>query len=248
MSALPLTGRVALVTGVSRRIAIGHAVAERLTSLGATVVASGFPEHDAAMAWGGEPPLDGVEGRDLAEVGAPEALVDAVVDRHGALDVVVAAHARSSDQPFGSLTADELDGCWAANVRSIVLLAQRFAARHERSRPGGRLVWFTSGQHLSPMQGELAYAISKGALHQMTWSLADALAAHGIVANCINPGPVDTGYATGDVHESVRRRFPSGRWGQPSDVANLVEFLVRDEGAWIQGQVLDSEGGFRRWG
>jgi 3-oxoacyl-[acyl-carrier protein] reductase len=160
----------------------------------------------------------------------------------------VAAHARSSDQAFGEVTADELDRCWAANVRSIVLLAQRFARRHDPSRTGGRLLWFTSGQHRSPMHGELAYAVSKGALHQMTWSVADALADQGIVANCINPGPVDTGYATGAVHDGVRRRFPAGRWGQPSDVANLVEFLVRDEGAWISGQVLDSEGGFRRWG
>ncbi|MEY2591009.1 MAG: 3-oxoacyl-[acyl-carrier protein] reductase [Acidimicrobiaceae bacterium] len=85
-----------------------------------------------------------------------------------------------------------------------------------------------------------------GALHQMTMSVADALIDAGIVANCINPGPVDTGYATGAVHAAVAKRFPSGRWGTPDDIANLVAFLVSDEGEWIQGQVLDAEGGFRR--
>jgi 3-oxoacyl-[acyl-carrier protein] reductase len=96
------------------------------------------------------------------------------------------------------------------------------------------------------MARELPYAISKGALHQMTRSLADALIDAGIVANCINPGPVDTGWADPELNAAVAARFPAGRWGTPADVANLVAFLCRDEGAWIVGQVLDSEGGFRR--
>ena len=96
------------------------------------------------------------------------------------------------------------------------------------------------------MDGELAYAVSKGALHQMTGSVAHALVPARIVANCINPGPVDTGYAPPEVIEAVERRFPDRRWGQPDDVANLIAFLVSDAGAWIRGQVIDSEGGFDR--
>ena len=68
----------------------------------------------------------------------------------------------------------------------------------------------------------------------------------GITVNCINPGPVDTGYAQGAVHAQVAAMFPAGRWGQPDDVARLVAWLVSDEAAWITGQVLNSEGGFRR--
>jgi 3-oxoacyl-[acyl-carrier protein] reductase len=98
------------------------------------------------------------------------------------------------------------------------------------------------------MPDEVPYAVTKCALHQMTATIAEALADAGIAANCINPGPVDTGYASGAVHEEIARRFPSGRWGTPADVANLVAFLVSDEGGWIQGQVIDSEGGFRRFG
>ena len=64
----------------------------------------------------------------------------------------------------------------------------------------------------------------------------------------MNPGPTDTGWATPELAELVARSMPFGRWGAPGDVANLVAFLVADDGAWITGQVIDSEGGFRRAG
>lgn len=247
---LALSGRVALVTGVSRRIGIGIGVAERLTVLGASVYATGWPPHDADQPWGEDPigaaPFP-IERHDLSDPAVPAALVDAAVARFGALDVVVAVHARSSHASLGDLDAAELDRCWAVNVRSVIQLAQRFAAVHDPTRPGGRMLWFTSGQHLQPMEGELPYSVTKGALHQLTGSLAVSLSASGIVANCINPGPVDTGYLSGEDHARVAAMFPSGRWGTATDVANLVAFLVSDEGAWIQGQVLNSEGGFDRF-
>lgn len=250
----PLAGRVALVTGVSRSIGIAATLAQRLHRLGATVVATGWVPHDSEMTWGADPVTAlpfAIGQHDLEDPHAPGRLIDEVVDEHGRIDIVVATHARSSHQPLTEVTATELDRCWAANVRSIVLLAQRFAERHEPApadhTPTGRMIWFTSGQHIAPMDGEIAYAVSKGALHQMTRSVDHALAARRIVANCINPGPVDTGYAPPDVHRQIASMFPDGRWGTPSDVANLVGFLVSDEGAWIRGQVIDSEGGFQRW-
>jgi 3-oxoacyl-[acyl-carrier protein] reductase len=249
-----LDGRVAFVTGVSRPVGIGASVARRLHDHGATVVATGWPPHDAEMPWGGQR-LDDMPfevGRhDLEDPSVPASLIDGVFDAHGRLDIVAAVHARSSHQAFADVTAAELDRCWAANVRSIVLLAQRFAARHapapDGAPPTGRMVWFTSGQHLAPMDDEIAYAVSKGALHQMTRTLDRALSGSRIVANCINPGPVDTGYASGSSRTAVAARFPDRRWGSPDDVADLVAFLVADEGAWIRGQVIDAEGGFRRW-
>ena len=258
--AAPLAGRVALVTGVSRRVGIGFALVRRLLDEGASVLATGWSPHDAEMPWGeddeGADALASLAGpdrlaaltADLEDPTVPAALVAATVERFGAIDVLVATHARSSRSGLAELTADELDRCWAVNARATLLLVQAFGAAHDGGRPGGRVVLFTSGQHLGPMPGELPYSVTKGAVHQMTASLADALADTGVTVNCINPGPVDTGWAVraDGLYEEVAARFPSGRWGQPEDVANLVAFLVGDQGGWITGQVLDSEGGFRR--
>jgi 3-oxoacyl-[acyl-carrier protein] reductase len=104
----------------------------------------------------------------------------------------------------------------------------------------------TSGQDLGPMRNEVAYATAKGALASITRTLADDLADRGITLNTVNPGPVDTGYAGPDAYEAVRRRFPQGRWGDPDDPARLIAWLATDEAAWITGQVINTEGGFRR--
>jgi 3-oxoacyl-[acyl-carrier protein] reductase len=138
-----------------------------------------------------------------------------------------------------------LDAHWAVNTRSAILLAQAFAAQHD-GRPGGRIIFMTSGQDLGPMRDEVAYAMTKGALASITRTLADQLADRAITLNAVNPGPVDTGYAPPDAYEAVRRRFPQGRWGEPDDPARLIAWLATDEAAWITGQVINTEGGFRR--
>ena len=267
---LPLRGRVALVTGVSRRAGIGYAIARRLAGLGASLVIHHYAPHDRDQPWGADPGgLEAVIGgvtealadpdaavwdqeADLSDPDSPPRLVESAAATSRFLDILVCNHARSGgDGPLGTLTAEMLDAHWAVNTRASILLAQVFAAQHDNSRPGGRIVFMTSGQDLGPMTGEVAYAASKGALASITRTLADQLADRGITVNTVNPGPVDTGYAAfpdqPDVHEIVRRHFPSGRWGTPDDPARLIAWLVTDEAAWITGQVINSEGGFRRW-
>jgi 3-oxoacyl-[acyl-carrier protein] reductase len=181
----PLGGRVALVTGVSRRIGIGMAVVRCLAGLGADLVVTSWTAHDREQPWGADP---------------------------GGLDAVMAGLRAGA----GDLA-------------------------------GGRVVLVTSGQQLGPMPDELAYATSKGALVAITPTLADTLADRGITVSTVNPGPTDTGYADEAVRERVATRFPGGRWGAPDDVARLVAWLCTDEAAWVTGQVINSEGGFRRY-
>ena len=254
----PLTGRLAIVTGVSRRVGIGFAIAQRLLADGASVFVQSWTAHDEAQPWGADDDIDalirslghsdrvGHLEADFAEPDAPAQVVAAAHERFGGVDILVANHARSSKQSLEELTATELDLAWAVNARATLLLVQAFAARHDDARPAGRVVLFTSGQHLAPMANELPYSVSKGAIHQMTLSLADHLADRRITVNAINPGPTDTGWADSERNEAVVRSMPFGRWGAPTDAANLVGFLVSDDGAWVTGQVINSEGAFRR--
>ncbi|MDO3704756.1 SDR family oxidoreductase [Micromonospora sp. C28SCA-DRY-2] len=251
-----MTQRVALVTGVSRRIGIGAAVARTLAADGWRLLLTGLPEFDEAQPYGGDP--DGVPAllaelgdvaayhrADLLDPAAPAALVGEAVSRYERLDAVVAVHAYSTHTPLGALEATEIDRHLLVNVRATLLLAQAFAAAFTAGS-GGRLVLFSSGQRLGPMPGELAYAASKAAVENLTVQLAPLLMPGGITVNCVNPGPTDTGYAPPEVQEAVARLFPGGRWGTPQDAARLVRFLCSPDAGWITGQVIDSEGGFRR--
>lgn len=183
---------------------------------------------------------------DLRADGGPAQIVDWAIAEHGQLDVVIANHAWSTQTSLGTLTAADIDAHLQTNVTATLLLIQAFAMRWPAGREGGRIVLFSSGQRLGPMPSELAYVASKGALEALTLSLSDALMDRGITVNCINPGPTDTGYAGPAAHEAVRQRMPLGRWGRPDDAARLVSWLCSTDASWITGQVIDSEGGFRR--
>lgn len=259
---VPLRGRTALVTGVSRRHGIGYAIARRLAAFGASVYLHHHVEHDREQLWGADD-LEAVRtgvaqqlvgdarlgdsGGDLSDPDGPDRLVDAAVERFGRLDVLVCNHARNgSDGALGELDARMLDGHYAVNARASILLAQAFARQHS-GQPSGRVVLLTSGQQQGPMPGEVAYAASKGALAEITTTLADQLADAGITVNTVNPGPVDTGYLDEQTWRSIRPMFPLGRYGEPDDPARLIAWLATDEAGWITGQVLNTEGGFGRW-
>ncbi|MFI7094018.1 SDR family oxidoreductase [Streptomyces lydicus] len=262
---LPLRGRTALVTGASRRRGIGYAVARRLAAYGASVYLHHHVPHDAGQPWGADPGgpeavTDGVRElaapgavvahgpADLARPDTPARLIDTAAEALGGpLDILVANHALSGrDGPLDAVDAAMLDAHWATDTRSVILLAQAYARRRAPGLPGGRIVLMTSGQDQGGgMPDEVAYGLAKGALASATRTLATALAGLGVTVNTVNPGPVDTGYAVGALRARVAGRFPGGRWGAPDDPARLIAWLATDEAAWITGEVINSEGGFR---
>ncbi|MCQ1948731.1 SDR family oxidoreductase [Arthrobacter sp. zg-Y859] len=268
MTPPPLTGRTAVVTGVSRRRGIGFAVAARLADMGASLYLQHFAPHDADQPWGAEDineVMDLLRARlqpgarlahgehDFAAPEAPDALISDARAALGHLDILICNHARNGgDGRLQALDAAMLDMHWAVNARSVLLATARFADQHD-GRAGGRVIWFTSGQLLGPMPGEIAYCTSKAALAGITPSVAADLADRGILLNTVNPGPVNTGYLdpeTADrpleVLDDVGSRFPGGRIGAPDDPARLIAWLVSDEGRWVVGQTISTEGGFRR--
>jgi 3-oxoacyl-[acyl-carrier protein] reductase len=244
----------ALVTGVSRRAGIGFAIARRLLDRGDRVVVHSWAPHDAGQPWGaddvdavlaglGRPPH---VSTDLAAPEAPAALVTAAREAVGPLTTLVVDHARSATGRLEDVTAAELDLSFAVNARAAVLLVQAFAAQYEPSAGPGAVVLFTSGQHRGPMAGEIPYALSKGAVQQITATLADAVAGRGITVNCVNPGPTDTGWAGPDQAALVAAAMPRGRWNTPDEAAAVVAWLTGPDARSVTGATIDAEGGFRR--
>ena len=245
------------MTGASRRVGIGAGIARHLVAEGAIVMLHSWSPHDEEQPWGAD--IGGVaallselrqaggtvehQPADFADPAAPGEVIQTTIDRFGRLDVVVANHARSSNQSLEQLTAAEVDLAYAVNVRATLLLIQGFAARHD-GQGGGRVILFTSGQYHEAMPAELPYIASKAALRELTPSLAVALMARGITVNCVDPGPNDTGYAGDQTVAAVAARNPGGRWGTPDDTARLVTWLVSDDASWVTGQVIASDGGW----
>lgn len=250
----PLSGRAAVVTGVSRRKGIGFATAKRLAQFGADLLVQSLVSYDDSQPWGSDSIgslLDELRAEgsrvehieaDFMDPDAPRRVVQAGVEAFGKVNILVANHAYSRNGSLEELTAEEIDAHLIANVRGSLLLVKEFAAHYGKG-PGGRVILLTSGQHLGPMPGELAYIASKGALHQLTQSLSAHVVARGITVNTVNPGATDTGWAPADLYEQLRATHPQGRWGQPEDAARLIAWLCTDDAQWVTGQVINSTGG-----
>ena len=254
-----LRGKVALVTGASRRRGIGTAICRALAAEGADVFFTHWVPFDRTQPVGGEPgfpaelqeELSGTGVRaesmeiDLSLPDSPERLLDEVAGRVGRPSILVNNAAYSTRDGFERLDAATLDAHYAVNVRATALLSVHFARRYAGG-PGGRIVNLTSGQSLGPMPGELAYAATKAAVEALTVTLAAEVGHKGITVNAVDPGPTDTGWMTGELERELAPKFALGRLGEPEDAARLVAFLASEEAAWITGQVIHSEGGFLR--
>lgn len=254
----PLAGRVALVTGASRAIGIGAAICRRFADDGADIAFTHFLSYDKEMYGSPEDGPDRLRREleekgvrvtsidiDLSQPAIAGGLFDRVVESLGPVDILVNNAAYSTHDSWDTLTEASLDRHIAVNYRATAMLTVEFARRFEKGE-GGRIINFSSGQHLGPMPDELAYAGSKGAIIAFSTSVAPALATRGITINVVNPGPTDTGWIDDDLAKALLTFSPFGRIGQPDDAARLVAFLASDEAAWVTGQVINSEGGFLR--
>lgn len=182
-----LERRVVIVTGASRRIAIGAAIVRRLAADGAAILLHAWAPHDAEQPWGadadgpaaliGELREQGARVKhvsaDLADPESPAALVEAARDAFGHVDAVVANHARSSGPALEELTAAELDRSYAVHTRSTLLLVKAFAAQHDDRRRGGRVLLFTSGQYHGAMPAGGRWSTPADTARLVAWLLSD---------------------------------------------------------------------------
>ncbi|MCL2421971.1 MAG: SDR family oxidoreductase [Defluviitaleaceae bacterium] len=260
-SSLRLDGKKILITGVSRPMGIGATLARRFAEAGAEIVVHGFSDYDmttshlTAMPNGTETVVQqlndlglnvtALPSSDLEVPGNAENIVADAVTKLGSLDGLVLNHTNGDSVEIGSWTPEHIDPILHVNVRASMMMIQAFAAQADITKDNA-ITLFTSGQYLGPMVGEIAYAVSKEAVICLCRQTAHLLGDKSIRVNCVNPGPNDTGYCFGETYDDIAKLFPAGRWGMPDDTADLLLFLHSNYAKWITGQVISSEGGFKR--
>jgi len=262
-STIRLDGKKVLITGVSRPMGIGAALARRFAEAGAAVAVHGYSAYDMKLGYLSAMP-DGTEAlaerfagmglnvtalpsSDLEIPGVAEKVVEEAADTLCGLDGLILNHAHSTYGEIGQWTPEHIDPHLLVNVRASMMMIQSFV-RQADSAKDNAVTLFTSGQYLSPMVNEIAYCVSKEAIVCLCRQTASLLGDQNIRVNCINPGPNDTGYCSGEAYQAVAKMFPSGRWGTPDDAADLALFLHSDYAKWITGQIIASDGGVKeKW-
>lgn len=242
-----LAGRVALVTGVTRRAGIGAAIARELARAGAKVFAASFRQYDEHQAWGLEESetsalLDELRAIsdvcgldiDLSLASAPRELIESALAQFGRIDILVNNAAHWEPGGVDQVDAGQLDRHYAINTRATVLLCAEFARCPAPLGPR-RIINVTSGQGAGPMPGELAYVVTKAALDALTMTLSAELAARNITVNAIDPGPTDTGWLSVEQRAELLR---DGKLASPADTARVVRLLARDDSASVTGQII----------
>jgi len=242
---LGLDGHVAIVTGASR--GLGRAMAEALAAEGANVLGvARSTDALAELAAASDGKIE-VAACDMLDLDAVAALPDTAIERFGRLDVVVN---NAGIAPAGSF-ADHDDALWrevfGVNVFAPVALA-RAAGRHFVAQGRGKIVNVASTSGILGKQQLVAYSSSKGAMLQMTKSLATEWARHGIQVNAIAPGAYETEAQSAVLTdpEFLRRRLakiPARRMGAPEEIGPLLCLLASPLSDFVTGAVFVADGG-----
>jgi 3-oxoacyl-[acyl-carrier protein] reductase len=251
--------RIAIVTGVSRLKGIGKAICMELAKQGVDIFFTYWTQYDKEMPWKtaeNEPDLIQKEIEnmgvncakielDLMSEASISTLFNAVETQLGTPSILINNATYSTGTDILNIDSQELDKHYALNLKATTLLISAFVKRFEAGE-NGRIVNLSSGQSLSAMSGEIAYAMTKAAIETLTRTIAHELAYKGITINAVNPGLTDSGWMNDDHKKLFSDRIPMGRFGLPEDAAKLIAFLASEQAGWITGQIIHSEGGFIR--
>ena len=246
---MKLTDRVAIVTGAAR--GIGRAIALGLAEEGANLVVCDLDTQ----------PLDEVAGEvkaigrqvlasrtDVTRSGDVNALVDAALDRFGAIDILVnnaGGSARERSTAFHESSEEVWDLVIARNLKST-LLCTRAVINHMMDRRSGKIINMGSTVGIVGGAGVVDYSAAKAGVIGFTKALAREVKQYEINVNVVAPGLIDTEahrQIPSDIIEDVKRRIEVTRAGTPEDIAKMVLFLSSEDASYVTGHVFVVDGG-----
>jgi 3-oxoacyl-[acyl-carrier protein] reductase len=241
--------RVALITGAAK--GIGAAIADQLAREGARVLIADIDEAQArtkadelTRAGFAAAPLV----LDVGSAASVSAAFDAVDRQWGGCDIVVNNAGIAKTCSFLDFPLDSWQAHLKVNVTGVLLCAQHAARQMVRKR-WGRIINIASVAGMRAVGvGRTGYGTSKAAVIGLTRQMAVELAEHGVTANAVAPGPVDTPMTrvlhSAEFRQSYTNAIPMHRYGTPQEVAAAVSYLASDAAAYVTGIVIPVDGGF----
>ena len=244
---IDLSGKVSLVTGSTR--GIGKAVAEKLAQAKSTVIITGTSREKAesvAKEISEKYSVDafGVEMNLAVEESIKEAFKE-IHQKFDGIDILVNNAGITRDKLFLRMTLKDWEEVLKVNLTGTFLVTQNAIKKMIKQR-WGRIVNISSVVGFTGNVGQTNYATTKAGLIGFTKSLAKELASRNVLVNAVAPGFIETDMTAvlpEDIKEQYRKQIPTGRFGSPEEVANVVLFLVSDLASYITGEVIHVNGG-----
>ena len=248
MSALLLEGKVAIVTGGSS--GIGRAIAEDLAANGAKIVVNYNSSSEAATEVVDSITKNGGTAvavqADVSDFKASTDLIKSTLDTFGQIDILVNNAGTTRDTLLLSMKESQWDTVLDTNLKSVFNCSKAAVRPMLRRKKGGRIINISSVSGIVGQPGQANYAASKAGIIGFSKSLAKELGSRAITVNVVAPGFVLT-KLTADLPEDLVKQtvdfIPLGRWGDASEIANVVTFLASGKASYITGEVIQVDGG-----
>ncbi|MFY0610553.1 MAG: SDR family oxidoreductase [Hyphomicrobiaceae bacterium] len=249
-----LNGKIAIVTGGAH--GIGLACVKRFVAEGAKVVMADITDSDGNAA-AKKLSDDGHAVRyvhaNVSERLDVHNLIAAAIETYGRVDIMVTSAGVMEAVPFLQLDEADFDRTLRINLKGTFMCAQAAAKQMVRQLekgdgPPGSIVTISSINAWFGLPNSVAYSASKGAVSQLTKSIAIALAEHGIRVNAVGPGTIETAMSAtltqnDDIRANMLARTPLGRLGKPEEMAAVAAWLASDQASYVTGQTIYADGG-----
>jgi 3-oxoacyl-[acyl-carrier protein] reductase len=242
-----LNGKTAVITGAGQ--GLGKAIALRLAEMGANVVLNDIPASETIDKTAEEFANKGfnvaVSKGDVRSEEDADRLMQTAVDRFGSIDILVNNAGITRDTLIIRMSEKDWDDVLDINLKGA-FLCTKSAARIMIKQKSGKIINISSVAGIMGNPGQANYSSSKAGLIGLTKSTAKELSSRGITCNAVAPGLIKS-KMTDVLPDKVKQRYleqiPAGRFGTPEDIAGVVAFLCTDDASYINGQVINIDGG-----